>query len=67
MTSKNAPPHPHVVRYQIGDGLVAARRELLHQAQAADSELRANQVMSFAVPESGGHNDRCLPPLGLAR
>jgi hypothetical protein len=34
----------------------AARRELLHQA-AATYELRANQVMSFSVPEARGHDD----------
>ncbi|MGE3511807.1 MAG: hypothetical protein AB7N65_23315 [Vicinamibacterales bacterium] len=35
----------------------AARRELLHQASAADYQLRANQVMAFSVPEARGHDD----------
>jgi hypothetical protein len=35
----------------------AARRELLHQVQAAVYELRANQVTAFSVPESRGNDD----------
>jgi hypothetical protein len=35
----------------------AARRELLAQCQAAVYALRANQQMTFNVPESQGHDD----------
>ncbi|HZO25328.1 MAG TPA: hypothetical protein VFH48_04970 [Chloroflexota bacterium] len=33
------------------------RRELLRQCEAAEYAMRANQVMSFFVPEHRGHDD----------
>jgi hypothetical protein len=33
------------------------RRELLRQSAAAEYAMRANQVMSFFVPEQRGHDD----------
>ncbi|MGE3267727.1 MAG: hypothetical protein AB7P40_03195, partial [Chloroflexota bacterium] len=33
------------------------RRELLRQCEAAEYAMRANQVMSFFVPEQRGHDD----------
>lgn len=45
-----------------------ARRELLRQAAAATCELRANQAMTFAVPEARGHDDHlnALAPVAWA-
>ena len=39
------------------DGANDLRRDLLRQCEAAEYAMRANQVMSFFVPEHRGHDD----------
>jgi hypothetical protein len=39
------------------DAVNDLRRELLHQCEVAEYAMRANQVMSFFVPEHRGHDD----------